>query len=78
MYAKYEVSYSSKVIAKVKVNNRRDKNNTPPIIRSEVIKINLLNNTVPTFRAWTVKSIRMTRILPFVAWGQVSKIQVLS
>ena len=44
MNAKYEVfiSYSSKVIAKVKVDNRQtdgqtdrqDKNNMPPIIRS--------------------------------------------
>ena len=38
-YAKYEVpiSYGSKVIAKVKVDNRQtdkqDKNNMPPIIR---------------------------------------------
>ena len=53
MHAKYEVSisYGSKVIAKVKVDNRQtdkqtdkqtdreDKNNMPPIIRSGGIKI---------------------------------------
>ena len=48
MHAKYEVpiSYGSKVIAKVKVDNRQtdrqtnrqDKNNMPPIIRSGGIK----------------------------------------
>ena len=40
MHAKYEVSisYGSKVIANVKVDNRRDKNNMPPIIRSWGIK----------------------------------------
>ena len=34
MHAKYEVSisYGSKVIAKVKVDNRQDKNNMPPIL----------------------------------------------
>ena len=50
MHAKYEasISYGSKVIANVKVDNRQtkrqtnrqDKNNMPPIIRSGVIKIN--------------------------------------
>ena len=46
MHAKYEVSisYGSKVIAKVKVDNRQtdrqDKNNMPPIIRSGgIIKV---------------------------------------
>ena len=44
MYAKYEVSisYGSKVIAKVKVDNRQtdrqDKNNMPPIIRPPIIR----------------------------------------
>ena len=56
MHAKYEVSisYGSKVIAKVKVDNRQtnrqadkqtdkqDKNNMPPIIRSGGIKMNFL------------------------------------
>ena len=55
MHAKYEVSisYGSKVIAKVKVDNRQtnrqtdkqtdrqDKNNMPPIIRSGGIKIHV-------------------------------------
>ena len=49
MHAKYEVSisYGSKVIAKVKIDNRQtnkqtnrqDKNNMPPIVRSGGIKI---------------------------------------
>ena len=40
MRAKYEVfiSYGSEVIAKVKVDNRQDKNNMPPIIRFRGIK----------------------------------------
>ena len=52
MHAKYEVSisYGSKVIAKVKVDNRQtdkqtdrqDKNNMPPIIRSGGIKSTIL------------------------------------
>ena len=54
MHAKYEVSisYGSKVIAKVKVDNRQtnrqtdrqDKNNMPPIIRSGGIKKVSLRN----------------------------------
>ena len=41
MHAKHEVSisYGSKVIANVKVDNRQDKNNMPPIIRSGGIQI---------------------------------------
>ena len=52
MHAKYKVSvsYGSKVIAKIKVNNRQtnkhtkrqDKNNMPPIIQSGGIKRMLL------------------------------------
>ena len=51
MHAKYEVSisYGSKVIAKVKVDNRQtdrqDKNNMPPIIRSGGIKIRIYCDT---------------------------------
>ena len=54
MHAKYEVSTcnGSKDIAKVKVDNRQtnkqnrqDKNNMPPIIRSGGIKIEVLTET---------------------------------
>ena len=40
MHAKYEVSicYDSKVIAKIKIDDRQDKNNMPLIIRSGGIK----------------------------------------
>ena len=58
MHAKYEVSTSngSKVIAKVKVDNRQtnrqtdrqDKNNMPPIIRSGGIKGNFDNEFLYT------------------------------
>ena len=36
----YQIPYGSKVIAKVKVDNRQDKNNIPPIIRYGGISIN--------------------------------------
>ena len=57
MHAKYEVSisYGSKVIAKVKVDNRQthrqtdkqDKNNMPPIIWSGGIKIGFFVGNAP-------------------------------
>ena len=50
MHAKYEVSisYGSKVIAKVKVDDRQDKNNMTPIIRSGGIKIQSMTRTKKT------------------------------